>query len=103
MIEENLIISDFDSCCLFFKVLGDSTRMKIILALAKGELCVNDLTKELNMEQSAISHQLKILKNAKVVKAKKVGKNVFYAFDDDHVEKIIEIAIEHINHKKNEE
>ncbi|MCY1151025.1 MAG: metalloregulator ArsR/SmtB family transcription factor [Sphaerochaetaceae bacterium] len=103
MIEEKLIISDFDSCCLFFKVLGDPTRMKIILALAKGPLCVNDLTKELKMEQSAISHQLKILKNAKVVKANKVGKNVFYAFDDDHVEKIIEIAIEHINHKKNEE
>lgn len=99
MIEKNLVKTDFDSCCLFFKVLGDPTRMKIILELATGPLCVNDLTKALEMEQSAISHQLKILKEAKVVKSKKIGKNVFYSFDDDHVEKIISIAIEHINHK----
>ena len=103
MIGKNEILSDFDSCCLFFKVLGDHTRMKIILELENGPLCVNDLTKRLDMEQSAISHQLKILKKAKVVKAKKARKNVFYSFDDEHVEEIIKIAIEHINHKKNEE
>lgn len=103
MIGKKEILADFDSCCLFFKVLGDSTRMKIILELGNGPLCVNDLTKKLDMEQSAISHQLKILKNAKVVKAKKSGKNVFYSFDDDHVEEIIKIAIEHMNHKKNED
>lgn len=102
MIEKQLIKSNFDSCCLFFKVLGDSTRMKIILALVNGPLCVNDLTKKIKMEQSAISHQLKILKDAKVVKQKKQGKNVFYSFDDQHVEDIISIAIEHINHKARE-
>ncbi len=102
MIEKKLIKSNFDSCCLFFKVLGDSTRMKIILALTNGPLCVNDLTTQLQMEQSAISHQLKILKNAKVVKSKKHGKNVFYSFDDEHVEDIISIAIEHISHKISE-
>ncbi len=62
---------DFDSCCLFFKVLGDPTRMKIILALKEGELCVNDLTNKLNMNQSAISHQLIVLKKAWIVKIKK--------------------------------
>lgn len=103
MIDEKLIISDFDSFCLFFKVLGDSTRMKIILALREGPLCVNDLTKKLNMEQSAVSHQLRTLKDAKVIKSKKSGKNVFYSFDDYHVEQIMELAIEHINHKQDKE
>ncbi len=103
MTKEKLLNNEFESCCLFFKVLGDSTRMKIILALEGGQLCVNDLTKRLQMEQSAISHQLKILKNAKVIKSQKEGKNVFYSFDDEHVEKIIAIAIEHINHRNKEE
>jgi len=102
MKKTKLIESNFDSCCLFFKVLGDPTRMKIILALENGDLCVNDLTKRLQMEQSAISHQLKILKKAQVVKSSKKGKNVFYSFDDDHVQQILSIAIEHINHKSDE-
>ncbi|NCD05579.1 MAG: ArsR family transcriptional regulator [Spirochaetia bacterium] len=102
MKKTKLIESNFDACCLFFKVLGDPTRMKIILALDNGDLCVNDLTKKLQMEQSAISHQLKILKKAQVVKSTKKGKNVFYSFDDDHVQQILSIAIEHINHKNEE-
>ncbi|MGD1823212.1 MAG: ArsR/SmtB family transcription factor [Pleomorphochaeta sp.] len=99
MIEKNKVNSNFDSCCLFFKVLGDPTRMRIILALTNGPLCVNDLKDQLDMEQSAISHQLKILKKAKVIKSQKKGKNVFYSFDDNHVEDIISIALKHINHK----
>lgn len=94
-----LISEDFDSCCLFFKVLGDPTRMKIILALQEGELCVSDLTEKLNMTQSAISHQLIVLKKAWIVKSRREGKNIFYSFEDEHVELIIKTAIEHITHK----
>ncbi len=99
MIEKQLNSNNFDACCSFFKVLGDHTRMKIILELRNGPLCVNDLTNKLMMEQSAISHQLKLLKDAKVLKSTKKGKNVFYSFDDQHVEDIISIAINHLNHK----
>jgi len=99
MIENQLNSNNFDACCSFFKVLGDPTRMKIIFALRNGPLCVNDLTNKLNMEQSAVSHQLKLLKESKVLKSIKKGKQVFYSFDDKHVEDIISIAIDHLNHK----
>lgn len=102
MIDKQLNKNNFDACCSFFKVLGDPTRMKLILALLNGPLCVNDLTNKLNMEQSAISHQLKLLKKARVLKSIKKGKNVFYSFDDQHVEDIISIAIDHLNHKNSD-
>jgi len=87
----------------FFKVLGDSTRMQILYALDQDELCVCDLAGLLNMTKSAISHQLKTLKKARLVKFRKEGKNVFYSLDDQHVTDIIEIAFEHTEHKKMEE
>jgi len=83
----------------FFKVLGDSTRAKIMWALDESEMCVCDLAVLLNMTKSAISHQLKALKAANLVKYRKDGKVVFYSLADDHVKEIFEKGLEHIREK----
>jgi ArsR family transcriptional regulator, lead/cadmium/zinc/bismuth-responsive transcriptional repressor len=80
----------------FFKVFGDTTRIKILYILLKSELCVCDIAQSLNMQQSAISHQLRILKHMKLVKFRKEGKSSFYSLDDSHIEKIILLGLEHI-------
>ena len=80
-----------------FKVFGDSTRIRILSCLKVSELCVNDIAEALNMTLSAVSHQLRILKNAKLIKSRKQGKEVYYSLDDDHVEKIIDCGLDHIN------
>ena len=80
----------------FFKILGDSTRLQILMALERSELCVSELSHLLNMTISAISHQLKVLRLARLIKSRKVGKEVFYSLDDDHVLKIYKMAIEHV-------
>ena len=79
-----------------FKVFGDSTRMKIIDALMIEELCVCDIAEITNSTPSAISHQLRVLKQAKLVKYRKDGKSVYYSLDDDHVKEIFEKGREHI-------
>ncbi len=79
-----------------FKVFGDTTRMKIISALLEAELCVGDIAEITNSTQSAISHQLRVLKQAKLVKFRKEGKTVYYSLDDDHVSKMYELAKKHI-------
>lgn len=79
-----------------FKVFGDSTRIRILYVLFEAEVCVCDLASALNMNQSAISHQLKILKQNKLVKARREGKSVFYSLADDHVHMIIAKGQEHI-------
>ncbi len=79
-----------------FKVFGDSTRIRILFVLFESELCVCDLAETLNMTQSAISHQLKILKQAKLVSSRREGKSVFYALADEHVRTIIDQGREHI-------
>ena len=79
-----------------FKVFGDSTRMKIINALMIEELCVCDIALITNSTPSAISHQLRVLKQAKIVKYRKDGKSVYYSLDDDHVREIFEKGREHI-------
>ena len=79
-----------------FKVFGDSTRIRILYVLFQSELCVCDLAEALQMTQSAISHQLKILKQAKLVTGRREGKSVFYALADDHVRLIIDQGREHI-------
>ena len=79
-----------------FKVFGDSTRTNIICALFESEMCVCDISALLKMTKSAISHQLRVLRQSKLVKARKKGKEVFYSLADDHIEKIFEMAIEHI-------
>lgn len=80
----------------FFKVISDSTRMRILAALDSGEMCVCDLSELLDMTISAISHQLKVLKDAHLVKSRRDGKNVYYSLEDDHVRLIIEMGIAHI-------
>ncbi len=79
-----------------FKVFGDSTRMKIICALLEEELCVGDIAVITNSTSSAISHQLRVLKQAKLVKYRKEGKSVYYSLDDEHVKQIFEKGREHI-------
>ena len=83
----------------FFKVMGDSTRLQLLIALQQDELCVSDLSNILNMTRSAISHQLKALKVAKLVRSRKDGKTVFYALDDDHIKEILKKSLEHIQEK----
>lgn len=87
----------------FFKVLGDSTRSKIIWALDEHEMCVCDLAILLNMTKSAISHQLRALREANLVINRREGKNVFYSLADDHVRQIFEKGLEHIREKNPEE
>lgn len=80
----------------FFKVLGDSTRVKIMWALDEHELCVCDLAALLNMTKSAISHQLRALRDANLVINRRDGKNIYYALADDHVRHIFEMGLEHV-------
>ncbi len=82
-----------------FKVFGDSTRVRILSALSYNELCVNDLSSLLGMTNSAISHQLKALRSAKLVRARKDGKVVYYALDDEHVGAIIAIGMQHVGER----
>ncbi|KAJ49036.1 ArsR family transcriptional regulator [Clostridium tetanomorphum] len=84
----------------FFKVFGDSTRIKIICALFSSEMCVCDIAILLNMTQSAISHQLRVLKQARLVKYRKEGKVVYYSLDDDHIKRIFDQGLLHINERK---
>lgn len=81
-----------------FKVFGDSTRIKIIYSLIDGEKNVTNLVEDLNMSQSAVSHQLRILKTAKLVRGRREGKAIYYSLDDDHVKAIFEKGLEHIVH-----
>lgn len=80
-----------------FKIFGDSTRIRILSALTKAELCVCDICTVLNMTKSAVSHQLRILRQAKLVRNKRVGKEVYYSLDDDHVYSIIKLALDHLS------
>ncbi len=81
----------------FFKIFGDSTRMSILFAIDGAPMCVCDIAATLGMTKSAVSHQLKILRQSELVSYKKSGKNVIYSLADDHVRDIIEKALEHIN------
>jgi len=79
-----------------FKVFGDTTRVKIISALFEAEMCVCDIAELLHMTQSAISHQLRVLRQARLVKHRKEGKVVFYSLDDEHIKTIFNQGLEHI-------
>ncbi|BFL75643.1 ArsR/SmtB family transcription factor [Finegoldia magna] len=79
-----------------FKIFGDQTRMKILMALESGELCVCDIAAVMDMSQSAISHQLRVLKQSNIVKTRRQGKVVYYSISDDHVKEIFDIAIVHV-------
>ena len=80
----------------FYKVFGDATRIRILFVLLEAEVCVCDLAELLDMTQSAISHQLRVLKQMKLVKNRREGKTVFYSLADDHIQTIISQGMEHI-------
>lgn len=80
----------------FFKVMGDPTRLKVLIALEEGELCASDLALVAGMSRSAVSHQLKSLRAAKLVKTRKEGKAVYYSLDDSHIHSVLNVSFEHI-------
>ncbi len=79
-----------------FKIFGDSTRIKILYAMFDTELNVGDMAKILNLSQSSVSHQLRILKDAKLVKFRRDGKSMYYSLDDEHVRMILSLGMEHV-------
>ena len=95
MLENKLIIKITES----FKILGDSTRVKILYALSQKELCVCDLAALFEMTHSAVSHQLRVLRNSNLVKFRKQGKIVYYSLADEHVIKLIKMGVEHAKEK----
>jgi DNA-binding transcriptional ArsR family regulator len=92
MLDDNTFINLSD----IFKTLGDKTRIKILFALSKNELCVCDISSVLDMSISAVSHQLRILRNMKIVKHRKEGKIVYYSLNDEHIIQLIRMGHEHV-------
>lgn len=90
---------EIDLMSNFFKMLADPTRLKILLFLGDEEICVNDIASGINMTKSAVSHQLALLRTARLIKNRKVGKEVYYSLADDHVKILIGAAFEHVNEK----
>lgn len=88
--------SDLYSMVDLFKVLSDPTRIKILYAISKHDICVNDIATILNMTQSAVSHQLKNLKQASLIKSRREGQTIYYRLSDDHVHLIFNQALDHI-------
>lgn len=80
----------------FFKVIGDNTRARILFALDSNEMCVCDIANVLNMTKSAVSHQLSVLRDERIVKCNRVGKEVYYSLDDEHVKEVYEVALSHV-------
>lgn len=79
-----------------FKVFGDSTRLRIMVTISENEMSVLNIAETLNMEQSTISHQLRVLRQNKLVRVRRDGKQIYYSLDDDHVKKIIEMGLDHV-------
>lgn len=84
----------------FFKMFGDVTRLKILSSLEAGEMCVQDLSTVVGMSQSAVSHQLRVLKQMDLVKNKRVGKTIFYALADDHILTILKTGLDHMEEEE---
>lgn len=97
--EQALANEEISYLAAIFKALGDSTRIQILQALSQEELCVCDLAEILGMTQSAISHQLRILRNLRIVKHRKEGKMVFYSLDDEHIINLFAQGLAHIRHR----
>ncbi len=89
--------SQFEEMSLLFKMFSDSTRLKILNLLFEKERCVSDFIEELQMSQSAVSHQLASLKKTHLIKSRKAGKNVYYSLADEHIESIFKMALDHVN------
>ncbi len=94
--KENFSEEDLYDLAELFKIFGDSTRIRILNELFETEMCVTDLVDRLGMTQSAISHQLRLLKSSDLVKSRRDGKQIFYSLADDHVRTIIAMGMEHV-------
>lgn len=92
----NIEREDIQDLSEMFKLFSDETRLRIICAILNTELCVCDLCELLNLSQSAVSHQLQLLRSSKLVKYRKEGKQVYYSLEDEHIESIIKMALAHI-------
>ncbi len=90
----------FKNLADLFRLIGDTTRCKILFALDQEEMCVCDLANTLNMTKSRVSHQLATLRKSGVIKCRKKGKEVYYTLEDEHIVKIFEVSLEHINNRK---
>ena len=82
-----------------FKILGDPTRLKIVELLLENEMCVNHIAETMGMGQSAISHQLRVLRQARLVTYRKEGKTAYYSLNDDHVEGLVQMGMDHVAHQ----
>ena len=89
-------VEDIDQLAEFYKIMGDTTRLRLLFSLENGELCASDLANVASMSRSAVSHQLKALRQAKLIKSRKEGKTVFYSLDDEHIHSILRVAMEHV-------
>lgn len=89
----------FNNLADLFKLIGDTTRCRILFALDENEMCVCDIANVLSMTKSAVSHQLAALRRSGVVRCRKSGKEVYYTLDDDHIVKLFEIGLQHIKHR----
>ena len=96
MPDENIFLNLADT----FKLIGDNTRCKILYILNEHEMCVGDISNILDMTKSSVSHQLANLRRSGIVRCKKIGKEVFYKLDDEHITKLFEVALEHIKHRE---
>ncbi|WP_289197433.1 metalloregulator ArsR/SmtB family transcription factor [uncultured Dubosiella sp.] len=91
-----------ESLSTFYKIMGDPTRLMLLMALEAGELCASDLANVTNMSRSAVSHQLKTLRQAKLVKSRRDGKIIFYELDDEHIHSVLKVALEHIKEDRHD-
>ncbi|MDR1029071.1 MAG: metalloregulator ArsR/SmtB family transcription factor [Clostridiales Family XIII bacterium] len=96
----NIHSDEFDKLAELYKNFSDPTRLKIIHELSKEDLCVREISERLGMSQSAISHQLRVLRNVRLVKFAKEGKMARYSLDDDHVRYILQIGVDHVKHTR---
>ena len=87
----------FEEVADLFKIFGDSSRLKILCALTQSDMCVSEISEFLSITQSAVSHQLRILKTSNLVKTRRVGKNIIYSLADQHIKTIIDCGMEHVS------
>ena len=99
-INKNLSLDTLFELSEFFKFFGDTTRIRIIEILMSGEISVNEIAEKLQLGQSAVSHQLRILRTAGLVKPRRAGRTIFYSLDDEHIGMIFKTGLAHILHKK---
>ena len=100
MLEQSGILAD--DLAELFRTFADATRIRVLDVLSEGEICVNDLAERMELSQSAISHQLRILKQNRLVKSRRDGKQILYSLDDEHVHLILKTGLEHIKERFSE-